>query len=172
MGAAPAVSIGGELRTYRLALAATNEYAVRVGNNTVAGTLAAEVLVINRVNAVYERDVATHLNIIANNNLITYAGDNLSCGGPCTANNDPYTNNDNGAMIGQNQSNLDAVIGSANYDLGQVFATAGVAARQGSLAGQQIKRNAQRAWQTRWGTRFERQKNRSARYDDERLSRS
>jgi hypothetical protein len=77
-GIAPAVSSGTDLRKYRLALAATNEYAVAVGNNTVAGTLAAEVLIINRVNAVYERDVAIHMNMIANNDRITYAGDNLS----------------------------------------------------------------------------------------------
>ena len=46
--------------------------------------LAAEVLIMNRVNGVYERDVAIHMNIIANNNLITYASDNMSCGGSCT----------------------------------------------------------------------------------------
>jgi hypothetical protein len=122
---APGVSIGQKLLTYRLALAATNEYAVAVGNNTIIGTLAAEVLVINRVNAVYERDVDIHLNIIDGNRLITYAGDNNGCGGPCNANNDPYTNSDLGAMIGENQRNLDAVIGSANYDIGHVFGTVG-----------------------------------------------
>ena len=54
--------------------------------------MAAEVLIMNRVNGVYERDLAIHMNIVANNNLITYAGDNISCGGPCTAANDPYDN--------------------------------------------------------------------------------
>src|SRR5207247_9146092 len=86
-GAPPAVTSGTQLRTYRLALACTNEYAVTVGGNTIAGALAAEVLIMNRVNGVYEREVAIHYNIIANNNLITYAGDNTSCGGPCTAAN-------------------------------------------------------------------------------------
>ena len=90
-GVVPAVTSGTQLRTYRLALAATNEYCVAVGGNTVSGSLAAEVLIMNRVNGVYERDVAIHMNIVANNNLITYAGDNLSCGGACTAANDPYT---------------------------------------------------------------------------------
>ena len=33
-----------------------------------------------------------HMNIVANNNLITYAGDNTALGGACTAANDPYTN--------------------------------------------------------------------------------
>ena len=83
-GLAPAVTSGTQLRTYRLALACTVEYATAVGGNTVAGALAAEVLIMNRVNGVYERDVAIHMNIVANNNLIIYAADNLSCGGPCT----------------------------------------------------------------------------------------
>ena len=103
---APAVTSGTQLRTYRLALACTVEYATAVGGNTVAGALAAEVTVMNRINGVYERDLAIHMNIIANNNLITYAADNLSCGGPCTTTNDPYTNNNGGTMLGQNQTIL------------------------------------------------------------------
>src|SRR5947208_518711 len=67
-GPPPAVTSGTQLRTYRLALAATNEYCVAVGGNTVSGSLAAEVLIMNRVNGVYERDVAIHMNIIATNN--------------------------------------------------------------------------------------------------------
>jgi hypothetical protein len=124
-GVAPAITVGAELRSYRLAVAATNEYAVAVGSNTVAGTLAAEVLVINRINAVYERDLAIHMNIIGNNDLITYARDNPTCGGRCTADNDPYTNDNVSLMLDENQSNLDAVIGSANYDIGHVFGTSG-----------------------------------------------
>ena len=124
-GVAPAVTSGTQLRTYRLALACTVEYATAVGTNTVAGALAAEVLIMNRVNGVYERDVAIHMNIIANNNLITYAADNLSCGGSCTTANDPYTNNNGSTMLGENNSNINAVIGSANYDIGHVFSTGG-----------------------------------------------
>jgi hypothetical protein len=124
--ASPEVSSGTQLRTYRLALAATNEYAVAVGSNTVAGTLAAEVLIMNRVNGVYERDAAIHMNIVGNNNLIAYAGDNMSCGGgSCTAANDPYANTNGSTMLGQNQTTLDSVIGSANYDIGHVFSTGG-----------------------------------------------
>ena len=80
---------------------------------------------MNRVNGVYERDVAIHMNIIANNNLITYASDNMSCGGSCTTANDPYTNNNGSTMLGQNQAKIDMVIGSANYDIGHVFSTGG-----------------------------------------------
>jgi hypothetical protein len=124
--AAPELSSGTQLRTYRLALASTNEYCTAVGNNTIAGCLAAEVLIMNRVNGVYERDLAIHMNIVANNNLITFAGDNMACGGvACTASNDPYTNSTGTTMLGENQTEIDTVIGSANYDIGHVFSTGG-----------------------------------------------
>jgi hypothetical protein len=139
--AAPNVSSGTQLRTYRLALASTNEYTVAVGGNTIAGALAAEVLIMNRVNGVYERDVAIHMNIIANNNLITYAGDNLSCGGACTGANDPYTNTNGSTMLGQNTTTLNSVIGTANYDIGHVFSTGGggVATLNGPCGGNKAR---------------------------------
>ena len=116
---------GATLRTYRLALAATNEYAAAVGGTT-AGTLAAQVLIMNRVNGVYEKDVAIRMVIIANNNLIVHAGDNTTCGGvACTAANDGYTNFDGLAMLSENQTKLDAAIMPANYDIGHVFSTGG-----------------------------------------------
>jgi hypothetical protein len=115
------VTSGTQLRTYRLALAATNEYAVAVGGNTIAGTLAAQVLIMNRVNGVYERDLAIHMNIVANNDLIVYAGDQTCGSVACTGSNDPYANTNGSTMLGQNQTNLDTVIGTANYDIGHVF---------------------------------------------------
>ncbi len=121
----PEVISGTQLRTYRLALAADWEYCNAVGGNTVAGCLAAQVLIMNRVNGVYEKDVAIHMNIVANNNLIVFAGDNTGCGGPCTSANDPYTDNDGSAMLSQNQTTCDTKIGSANYDIGHVFSTGG-----------------------------------------------
>ena len=111
---APDVTSGTQLRTYRLALAATVEYTAAVGGGTVAGALAAQVLIMNRVNGVYERDVAIHMNIIANNNLIIY-----------TAEPDPYTNNDGVTMLTENTNNLTTVIGTTNYDIGHVFSTGG-----------------------------------------------
>jgi hypothetical protein len=119
------VTSGTQLRTYRLALAADNEYAVAVGGNTVAGTLAAQVLIMNRVNGVYERDLAIHMNVIANNNLIVYAADHLCGGVACTTSNDHFNNDDPDALLDANQSNTDSVIGNANYDIGHVFTTGG-----------------------------------------------
>ncbi|MBK8464842.1 MAG: hypothetical protein IPL32_03345 [Chloracidobacterium sp.] len=137
---APEVLSGTQLRTYRLALAANNEYCSAVGGNTVAGCLAAQVVVMNRVNGVYERDVAIRMNIIANNNLIVYAGNNLTCPVPggstaCTSANDPYSNDS--SAINQNTPNLNTVIGSANYDIGHVFTTGsgGVAGLQTPCSG-------------------------------------
>ncbi len=125
--AAPEVSSGTQLRTYRLAVAGNWEYCNAVGGGTTAGCLAAQVVTMNRVNGVYERDVAIHMNIVANNNLIVFATDNTAaCGGvACTTNNDGYTNGNGGTMLGENQTKLNAVIGTANYDIGHVFSTGG-----------------------------------------------
>ncbi|HUR99628.1 MAG TPA: zinc-dependent metalloprotease family protein [Pyrinomonadaceae bacterium] len=140
--ASPDVSSGATLRTYRLALAASNEYTTAVGANTVAGALAAEVLIMNRVNGVYERDLAIRMVIVANNNLITYAGDNMTCAGvACTSANDPYTNSNGNTMLGQNQTNIDTIIGTGNYDIGHVFSTGGggVAVLNGPCGGNKAR---------------------------------
>ncbi len=123
--AAPSVTSGTQLRTYRLALAATNEYAVAVGSNTIAGTLAAQVVVMNRVNGVYECELAIRMVVIANNNLLIYSADQMCAGVACTPGNDPYTNTDGIAMLAQNNTNTNTVIGAANYDIGHVFSTGG-----------------------------------------------
>jgi hypothetical protein len=108
-----------ELRTYRLALSATAEYTTFHGG-TVALAAAAQVVTMNRVNGVYEKDIAITMVIIPNNNSLIYT----------TAATDPYTNGTPGTMINQNQTNVDAVIGSSNYDIGHVFGT-----NSGGLAG-------------------------------------
>ncbi len=105
---------GSQLRTYRTAVAATGEYTQYHGG-TVQDGMSAITTAINRVNEVYERDFAIHLELIPNNDQIVYTD-------PDT---DPYTNSDGNAMLDENQSNLDSVIGSANYDIGHVFSTGG-----------------------------------------------
>lgn len=115
--AAPTIISGGTLRTYRLALAASSSYSAVAGGGTIAGALAAQILVMNRVNGVYERDVAIRMTLISNNNLIIYTD----------AATDPYAGAGN--ILDINQANIDAVIGPANYDIGHVFnvGTGGIA---------------------------------------------
>jgi hypothetical protein len=113
-GGALARSSGGNLRTYRLAVAATAEYTAFHGGTVPLG-LAAVVTAVNRVNGVYETEMAIRLVLVANNNLLIYTN----------ANSDPYTDGNSSSLLVQNQSTLDGIIGSANYDIGHVFSTAG-----------------------------------------------
>lgn len=108
-----------ELRTYRLALSATGEYTTFQGG-TVALAQAAQVTTMNRVNGVYERDMAITMVIIPNNDLLIYTN----------SASDPFTNGTPNSMITQNQTAVNNAIGSSNYDIGHVFGT-----NSGGLAG-------------------------------------
>ena len=103
-----------KLRTYRLALACTGEYAAFHGG-TVAGVMAAYNTSMNRVNGVFENETGLTMVLVANTDNLIYLD----------ANSDPYTNGNGGTMLGENISNCNSVIGSANYDIGHVFSTGG-----------------------------------------------
>ncbi len=124
-----AVQTGDELRTYRLAMAATGEYTAFHGG-TVPDALSAIVTTINRVNGIYETEVAVRMNLIANTDDIIYVD----------AGTDPYTNGDPGMMIDENQANIDMEIGEDNYDIGHVFGT-----DSGGLAGSGVCVNGNKA---------------------------
>lgn len=121
---------GDALRVYRAAIATTGEYTIFHGGTVVLG-MAAVVTAINRVNQVYENEFAIRLVLVADNDRIIYTN-------PAS---DPYSNNDLFAILSQNQSNLDAVIGNANYDIGHVFGT-GTAAVGGRLCDNPTKARA------------------------------
>ena len=121
----------GILRTYRLALACTGEYAQYHLNNQgipssatdevkKAAVLTAMNTAMTRLNGVFEKEVALTMVIVNDNTEIIYLN----------AGSDPYTNNDGGAMLGQNQTTINSIIGAANYDIGHVFSTGG-----GGIAG-------------------------------------
>jgi hypothetical protein len=102
-------------KTMRLALSCTGEYGAYYGGTT-AGALAGMNATMTRVNFVFENDLAVKLLIIADTNLVIYTN----------AATDPYSaaanmNNWNSEL----QSNLTAVIGEANYDIGHLFGASG-----------------------------------------------
>ena len=108
-------SNGSTLRTYRIAISATAEYTLFHGGTIVDG-LAAVVTTVNRVNGVYEREFTARLILVANNDLLIYTD----------AATDPFGNPGNsGQLLGENQSSIDNVIGSANYDVGHVVGRSG-----------------------------------------------
>ena len=110
---------GPTLRTYRLALACTGEYSAFFGGTT-ANSAAAIASAVNRVSGIYEIDLGIRLVLVANNNNLIYLNSAT----------DPYTNSNGSTMLSENQTNINSVIGSANYDIGHVFSTGG-----GGIAG-------------------------------------
>ncbi|MFN7676538.1 reprolysin-like metallopeptidase [Flavobacterium sp.] len=97
------------LRTFRLAVSCTGEYAAYFGG-TKAQALAAINASITRVNGVFENDFAVRMVLIANNDLVLYTN----------ASTDPYTTSYNSQL----QSTLTSVIGESNYDVGHLFVRA------------------------------------------------
>ncbi|MGV6845930.1 MAG: reprolysin-like metallopeptidase, partial [Lutibacter sp.] len=116
----------GILRTYRLAIATTGEYAQFHLNNQgipasanitdkKAAVLSAINTTMTRVNGIYERDVSLTMVLISNETDIIFLD----------ATTDGFTNNDSNALIDESQTVIDGTIGSANYDIGHTFSTGG-----------------------------------------------
>lgn len=108
--------IAGTLRTYRLAVACTWQYAVAIGGRQVtpAQALSAIVTTVNRVNGVYETEVDVRIVLINNNNKIVFTDSATQ----------PFKGNNNAqVLINESQKVIDSLIGSANYDIGHTFST-------------------------------------------------
>ncbi|RKT00925.1 GEVED domain-containing protein [Chryseobacterium defluvii] len=108
-------------RTMRLAMSVTGEYTQYFGG--VAGALAAINATLTRVNGVFEKDFALHLNL-QNYPALIYTD-------PAT---DPYSpaaqmNNWNVQL----QQTLTANVGNANYDIGHLFGASGGGGNAGCI---------------------------------------
>ena len=113
-GGGSTLASGTTLRTFRLAVGATGEYTSWFGG-TVAAGLSAITTTVNRVTGVYERELAIRLVLVANEASVIYTNSAT----------DPYDNGSPSSLLTQNQSTMDSVIGTANYDIGHVFSTGG-----------------------------------------------
>jgi len=112
------IRVGSVLRTFRLAVAATGEYTDHfrqpgdTDDDAKNRAFATIVQMFNAVNVFYERELAIRLELVSDTNVIFVDPDG-----------DPYPdpNWEWALMHEANQKTLDDVIGSDNYDLGQVF---------------------------------------------------
>lgn len=118
-GTAAMICSGTQLRTYRLAVACTGEYAVAATGTTSPTTsqiLAKVVTTVNRVDGVYETEFAAKLVLVPTTTLVLYP----------SASSDPFTGNNNGStLINESQTVITNNVGSANYDIGHTFSTGG-----------------------------------------------
>jgi subtilisin-like proprotein convertase family protein len=116
----------GQLRTFRLAIATTGEYSqfhlTQQGIDPTAtdevkksAVLSAIVTTMTRVNAIFERDVALTMVLVANNADIIFLDEQT----------DGFTNDDAEQLINESQTVIDANIGLNNYDIGHTFSTGG-----------------------------------------------
>src|SRR6187551_3182048 len=114
----------GELKTMRLAQSCNGEYSNYFGATSSAQVglvLAAFNATLTRCNGVYEKDLAVHLNLIANTTAVIYY----------TPSTDPYTTLS--SWNKQLQTTLTNVIGEANYDIGHMFGASGGGGNAGCI---------------------------------------
>jgi subtilisin-like proprotein convertase family protein len=120
----------GLYKTMRLALSCNAEYTAFYGG-TVAGALAGMNATMTRVNGVFEKELAVHLNLIANEAAIIYTN----------AATDPYSdiafdasgNPDVSAWNAQVQATLTSIITNSGYDIGHMFGADGGGGNAGCI---------------------------------------
>lgn len=116
----------GKLRTYRLAVATTGEYAqFHLTQQGVAETeteavkkgavLSAIVTTMTRVNGIFERDVALTMVLVEKNTDIIFLDGVI----------DNFTNDDSQELIDESQTVINSIIGTNNFDIGHTFSTGG-----------------------------------------------
>ena len=105
---------GPTRRNYALALACTGEYGQFHGGN-VSSVLSAMNTTVNRINSIVEPELAIRLNLVPDNDQLIFLNGST----------DPYSNFNTSAMLSENQSTINGIIGSNQYDIGHVFSTGG-----------------------------------------------
>lgn len=100
------------IKTYRIAISAAAEYTLFNGG-TVDSAMAEIITLVNRLNQVYQQDLAIKLELVENNNLLVFTN----------TSSDPFKNNSDDGEI--NTGIIDGIIGSDNYDIGHVLNTDG-----------------------------------------------
>ena len=118
---------GGNVKTMRLAQSVTAEYSNYFGatsSSQVSLVLAAVNATLTRCNGVYEKDLALHLNLVANTTSVFYYNSST----------DPYSPaSQMSNWNSQLQSTLTSVIGEANYDIGHLFGASGGGGNAGCI---------------------------------------
>ncbi|WP_445755940.1 reprolysin-like metallopeptidase [Polaribacter sp.] len=118
----------GKLRTYRLALVCSGEYAdfhLSASQQNIPSTatdqvkkatvLSAMNTSMTRVNGIFEKDLTVKMVLVANNDQLIFLDkdtDGITDGNPNT-------------MINEVQTKCDNIIGNANYDIGHIFSVGG-----------------------------------------------
>lgn len=111
-GRTAAAKAGETLHTYRIAVASTAEYTSYSGGSSA--TYSSIVSTINRINQIYQRDLSIKLQLVSDTNTIF-----------TNTATDGFTNDNPSAMLDENVTVLNKVIGVNNYDIGHVFGTKG-----------------------------------------------
>lgn len=116
-----AARAGEDLKTYDIAIAATGEYTKYHGGSKTTA-LSAITSTINRMNEIYQRDLSIKLRLVSG--VTTIFSDSAT---------DPYPSSGS-TLLKENQTTLDNLIGSENYDVGHLFTTGdgGVAVVEGA----------------------------------------
>jgi len=118
-------SNGYELRSYRLALSCSHQYAqaaTGLASPTIVQVFSKMTTSMNRVNGVYNREFSVQMNFCANEDTLIWPTVTGSINGT-----DPFdaANSSGSTCLGINQTQCNNRIGSANYDVGHVFTTGG-----------------------------------------------
>jgi len=104
-----------KLRTYRVAVSMDPRMCVNICGGTVAGGLSGVTTAVNALNAIWEKELAIRLILIANNDQVIFTNTAAQ----------PFDTSSNNEMMASNGSVLSNYIGLANFDVGHVFAWVG-----------------------------------------------